>query len=188
MGIRQDFVRITAEQLAELEQLAIDQDTLSPEDISTRIYQACNRRSHLQQYIMVPLDELSPEQACYKFTIEKSYWSLLEDLMIQLVRDQVIDWWPIHEDYPVHIGDLWPCYSYIYLIFHHELVPLLNLLQHVPYEQLKQAFDADFAEFTDMTFEEKQGVYNVVLSCLDSIRIMAQQAHAANESIIWYIS
>ncbi|ABX04813.1 MAG TPA: hypothetical protein DEF47_21610 [Herpetosiphon sp.] len=188
MGVRQSFVRITAEQLAELEQIAIEHSSLSYAEISPQLYQVLDRRSHLQQYTMVPLDKLSPEQAYYKFTIEKSYWSLLEDLMVQLIRDQVVDWWPIHEDYPVHIGDLWPCYSYIYLIFHHELAPLLDLLQHVPYEQLKQAFDADFAEFTDMTVEEKQGVYNVVLSCLDSIRIMAQQAHAANESIIWYIS
>lgn len=187
MGIRQYFVRVTTNQLDELEKIAAHKREPEDDDRYEKVHEILDQRSHLQTYTMVPMDEVNAEQAQYAFTIEKSYWSLLEDLMKQLVSDQMIAYWPVTEDHPVHIGDLWPGYSYLYLIRSHELQPLLEMLQTFSYEQLKQYFDADFAEFTDMTDDEKQGVYNAVVGCLESIQLMAQQAYAANESIVWYI-
>ncbi|XSG77636.1 hypothetical protein ACP8Y2_11595 [Herpetosiphon llansteffanensis] len=187
MGIRQSFVRVTTQQLDELEKIAANKDDSVSDDRYEKVYEILNQRSHLQTYTMVPMDEISAEQVQYKFTIEKSYWSLLEDLMKQLVDDQVIAYWPITEDSSLPIGDFSMGYSYLHLISYDDLPALLEMVQNFSYEQLKQYFDADFAEFTDMTDDEKQDVYEAVVDCLASIHLMAQQAYAANESIVWYI-
>ncbi|GAA5527154.1 hypothetical protein [Herpetosiphon gulosus] len=196
MGIRQSFVRITAEELTELEQLegngAPSPEMLANEPADEDLYHAYWLKVDPLyrvrfQHDRWPSDD-QDQQELYAFTLEKGYWELLGRLMKQLVREQVINQWPFTEDYPVHIGDLWPGYSHVYLIFHHELAPLLDMLQQFPYAQLKQRFDNEFVEYITMTDQEKLNVYEAIRDDLDSIRIMAQQAHAANESIIWYIS
>ncbi|WP_110516326.1 hypothetical protein [Herpetosiphon llansteffanensis] len=202
MGIAYYFTRITAEDLAELEKIEERVDISRavidniPEDETLEhaywcsvdpIYRVTHRRSHLQTYTMVPMDEFSPEKACYSFTVEHSYWSLLERLIKQLVRDQVIPYWPLTEDFSLYIGDFSMGHSRLHILLHDELIPLLTMLQDFPYEQLKQRFDDEFVEYTDITEREKQGVYNAVVGCLESLQLMAQQAYAANESIVWYI-